>query len=160
MLSLRPSERLPSITATAIVIVIIFSSVTVFALCVSRCANHASKASAIQVIHSVHTVGTFLRIPTDPSVLIFWVAITVALCDTFLMFSTILFFIIQPHQQPLHFSPATFSASLSRGLCNCFLLLFIIMAVQNSGCRDILYNDWAASRSQSMQRPKSLQLTS
>ena len=34
------------------------------------------------------------------------------------------------------------------------------MAVKTSGCPDILYNDWAASRNQSMQRPKSLQLKS
>ena len=27
------------------------------------------------------------------------------------------------------------------------------MAVETSGCPDILNNDWAASRSQSMQRP-------
>ena len=32
-----------------------------------------------------------------------------------------------------------------------------IVAVKTSGCPDILYNDWAASRNQSMQRPKSLQ---
>ena len=67
VLSLRPPERLPNITAIVIVIVIIFSTVTVFALCISRRANHAPKASAIQVIHSVHTVGTFQRIRADPS---------------------------------------------------------------------------------------------
>ena len=34
------------------------------------------------------------------------------------------------------------------------------MAVKTSGSPDVLYNDWAASRSQSMQRPKSLHLKS
>ena len=38
------------------------------------------------------------------------------------------------------------------------IIITIIMSVKTSGCPDILYNDWAASRSQSMQRPNSLQL--
>ena len=41
-----------------------------------------------------------------------------------------------------------------------FNKVIIIMEVKTSGCPDILYNDWAASRSQSMQRPKSFQLKS
>ena len=40
------------------------------------------------------------------------------------------------------------------------IIIIIIMAVKTSGCPDILNNDWAASRSQSMQQPKSLQLKS
>ena len=40
------------------------------------------------------------------------------------------------------------------------LNIIIVMAVKTSGCSDILYNDWAASRSQSMQGSKSLQLKS
>ena len=40
------------------------------------------------------------------------------------------------------------------------IVIIIIMAVKTSGCPDILYNYWAASRNQSMQRPKSLQLKS
>ena len=35
------------------------------------------------------------------------------------------------------------------------IIVIVIMVVKTSGCPDILYNDWAASRSQSMQRPKS-----
>ena len=34
-------------------------------------ANHAPKASVTQVNHSVHTLSTFLRIRTDPSMQIF-----------------------------------------------------------------------------------------
>ena len=33
------------------------------------------------------------------------------------------------------------------------IIIIIIMAVKTSGCPDILNNDWAASRSQSMQVP-------
>ena len=40
------------------------------------------------------------------------------------------------------------------------IMIIIIMAVKTSGCPDILNNDRAASRSQSIQRPKSLQLKS
>ena len=36
-------------------------------------------ASDTQVIHSDHTLSTFLRIRADPSMLIFWVSVTLAL---------------------------------------------------------------------------------
>ena len=55
---------------------------------------HAPGASDTQVIHSDHTVSTFLMIRADPSMLIFWVSVTLALSDTLLMFSTIPFFIV------------------------------------------------------------------
>ena len=79
------------------VIIIIISSITVFAgvLVVHQpCANHALGASVTQVNHSVHTLSTFLRIRADPSMQIFWISVTVALSDTFLMFSTIPFFTV------------------------------------------------------------------
>ena len=57
-------------------------------------AYHAPGASDTQVIHSDHTLSTFLRICADPSMLIFWVSVTVALSNTLLMFSTIPFFIV------------------------------------------------------------------
>ena len=40
------------------------------------------------------------------------------------------------------------------------LNIISVMAVKTSGCSGILFNDWAASRSQPMQGPKSLQLKS
>ena len=43
---------------------------------------------------SVHTLSTFLRICADPSMQIFCVSVTVALSDTFLIFSIIPFFIV------------------------------------------------------------------
>ena len=57
-------------------------------------AYHAPGASDTQVIHSDHTLSTFLRIRADSSMLIFWVSVTVALSNTLLMFSTIPFFIV------------------------------------------------------------------
>ena len=57
-------------------------------------AYHAPRASDTQVIHSDYTLSTFLRIRADPSMLIFWVSVTLALSDTLLMFSTIPFFIV------------------------------------------------------------------
>ena len=70
-------------------IIIIVSSITAFAgvLFVHQpSANHAPGASVTQVNHSVHTLTTFLRIRADPSMQIFWITVTVALSDTFLMF--------------------------------------------------------------------------
>ena len=55
---------------------------------------HAPGASDTQVIHSDHTLSTFLMIPAGPSKLIFWVSVTLALSDTLLTFSTIPFFIV------------------------------------------------------------------
>ena len=52
-------------------------------------ANNAPGASVTQVNHSVHTLRTFLRIRADPSTQIFWISVTVAPSDTFLIFSTI-----------------------------------------------------------------------
>ena len=49
--------------------------------------NHAPGASATQVNHSVHTLNALLRIHADSSTQIFWVSVTVACSDTFLMFS-------------------------------------------------------------------------
>ena len=80
-----------------IIIIIIFSTVTVLAgvpFIHQPGANHAPKASVIQVIHSVHTLSNFSRIPADLNTLIFWVSVNVALPDTFLVFSTIPFFIV------------------------------------------------------------------
>ena len=57
-----------------IIIIIIVSSITVFAgvLFVHQpSANHAPEASVTQVNHSVYTLSTFLRIRTDPSIQIF-----------------------------------------------------------------------------------------
>ena len=51
-------------------------------------------ASDTQVVHSNHTLSTFLRIRADTTMLIFWVSVTLALSDTLLMFSTIPFFIV------------------------------------------------------------------
>lgn len=67
-----------------LVIIIIVSSVTVFArvLFVHQLGtNHAPETSDTQAIHSVHTLSTFLGICTDPRMLIFWVSVTVALSD-------------------------------------------------------------------------------
>ena len=85
-----------TVTITIIIIIIttiinIMSFVTVFAIVLfvrQRGANHAPEASVTQVNNSVHTLSTFLRIRTDPSMHIFWVSFTVALPDTFLMFLT------------------------------------------------------------------------
>ena len=74
------------------IIINIISFVTVFAIVLfvrQRGANHAPRASVTQVNQSVHTLSTFLRIRTDPSMQIFWVSFTVVLPYTFLMFSTI-----------------------------------------------------------------------
>ena len=56
--------------------------------------NQSPGASVTQVNHSVHTLSTFLRFRTVPSRQIFWISATVALSDTFLLFSTIPFGII------------------------------------------------------------------
>ena len=56
--------------------------------------NQSPGASATQVNNSVHTLSTFLRFRTVPSMQIFWISATVALSDTFLLFSTIPFRII------------------------------------------------------------------
>ena len=50
--------------------------------------------SFTQVIILVHTLSTFLRIRADRSMQIFWNSVTVALSDTFLMFSIIIIIII------------------------------------------------------------------
>ena len=85
-----------TVTITIIIIIIttiinIMSFVTVFAIVLfvrQRGANHAPEASVTQVNNSVHTLSTFLRIRTDPSMHIFWVSFTVALPDTSLIFLT------------------------------------------------------------------------
>ena len=46
-------------------------------------ANHAPRASVTQVNHFVHTPSTFLRIRADPSMQIFWIAVTAAVSDTY-----------------------------------------------------------------------------
>ena len=65
----------PKVTgASSKKIIIIISFITVFAgvLFVHQLgANHAPRASVIQVNHSVHTLSTFLRIRVDPSMKIF-----------------------------------------------------------------------------------------
>ena len=50
--------------------------------------------SFTQVIILVHTLSTFLRIRADRSMQIFWISVTVALSDTFLVFSIIIIIII------------------------------------------------------------------
>ena len=80
---------------------------------------HAPGASDTQVIHSDHTLSTFLRIRADRSMLIFRVSVTVALSDTLLMFSTIPSFIVPSAQQPqgsLQFLSTTFCVFLTLGL--------------------------------------------
>ena len=80
-----------------IIIIIIISFITVSAgvFFVHQLGiNHAPGASDTQVIHSDHILSTFLRIRADPSVLIIWVSVIVALSDTFWMFSTIFIIII------------------------------------------------------------------
>ena len=82
-------------------------------------AYHVPGASDTQVIHSDHTLSTFLRIRADPSMLIFWVSVTLALSATLLMFSTIPFFIVPSApttQGSLQFSSATFSVFKTLGL--------------------------------------------
>ena len=86
-----------NIIITLIIIIItiiinIISFVTVFTIVLfvrQRGANHAPRASVTHVSQSVHTLSTFLRIRTDPSMQILWVSFTVALPATFLMFLTI-----------------------------------------------------------------------
>ena len=56
-----------------VIIINIISPVTVFAGVLfghQPGANHAPRASVTQVNHSVHTLNTFLRIRTDPSIII------------------------------------------------------------------------------------------
>ena len=78
----------------AIIIYLLYHSLC-WCLCVHQPgAHHAPGASDTQVTHSDHTLSTFLRIRADPSMLICWVSVTLALSDTFLMFSTIPFFIV------------------------------------------------------------------
>ena len=50
--------------------------------------------SFTQVIILVHTLSIFLRIRADRSMQIFWISVTVALSDTFLMFSIIIIIVI------------------------------------------------------------------
>ena len=119
-----------------ILIIIIIIIIIIYVLYHSLCwclfvhqpgAYHAPRASDTQVIHSDHTLSTFLRIHADPSMLIFWVSVTLALSDTLLMFSTIPFLLYQAHQQPLgslQFSSATFSLFLTLGSCTCFFFYF------------------------------------
>ena len=57
-------------------------------------ANHAPRASVTQVSLSVQILSTFLRIPADPNMQIFWISVTLALLDTFSMFSIIPFFTV------------------------------------------------------------------
>ena len=65
-----------NVIITIIIIIIttiinIMSFVTVFAIVLfvrQRGANHAPEASVTQVNNSVHTLSTFLRIRTDPSI--------------------------------------------------------------------------------------------
>ena len=67
------SVLLPLLIIIIIIIIIIISFITVFAgvLFVHQPgANHAPRASVTQVNHSVHTLNTFLRIRTDPSIII------------------------------------------------------------------------------------------
>ena len=67
------SVLLPLLIIIIIIIIIIISLITVFAgvLFVHQPgANHAPRASVTQVNHSVHTLNTFLRIHTDPSIII------------------------------------------------------------------------------------------
>ena len=75
----------------------IISSATVFAgvLFVHQSAtNRTPGASVTQINHFVHTLSTFLRIRANPNMQIFWTSVTVALSNTFLMFSTIPFFTV------------------------------------------------------------------
>ena len=57
-------------------------------------ANHAPRASVTQVNLSVQILSTFLRIRADPNMQIFWISVTLALLDTFSMFSIIPFFTV------------------------------------------------------------------
>ena len=91
------------ITAIIIIIIIINIITIIYLLYHSLCwclfvhqpgAYHSPGASDTQVINSDHTLSTFLRIRADPSMLIFWVSVTLALSDTLLMFSTIPFFFV------------------------------------------------------------------
>ena len=86
-----------------IIVIIIIIIIIIYLLYHSLCwclfvhqpgAYHVPGASDTQVIHSDHTLSTFLRIRADPSMLIFSVSVTLALSDTLLMFSTIPFFIV------------------------------------------------------------------
>ena len=76
-------------------IIIIVSYVTVFAgVLFQPGSKHAPGVSFTQVIILVHTLSIFLRIRADRSKQIFWISVTVALSDTFLMFSIIIIIII------------------------------------------------------------------
>ena len=76
-------------------IIIIVSYVTVFAgVLFQPGSKHAPGVSFTQVIILVHTLSIFLRIRADRSMQIFWISVTVALSDTFLMFSIIIIIII------------------------------------------------------------------
>ena len=60
--------------ATIIIIIVIIIIIIVFAgvlFVYQSGANHAPRASATRVNHSVHTLSTFLRICADPSTQIF-----------------------------------------------------------------------------------------
>ena len=83
--------------ATIIIIIIIIIIIVVFAgvlFVYQSGANHAPRASATRVNHSIHTLSTFLRICADPSTQIFWISVTVAASNTFFMFSTILLLLL------------------------------------------------------------------
>ena len=108
----KETRRVPLIITILVIIIIIIISIIItiiilitiyYLLYHSLCwclfidqpgAYHASGASDTQVIHSDHTLSTFLRIRADRSILIFWVSVTEALSDTLSMFSTIPFLIV------------------------------------------------------------------
>ena len=56
--------------------------------------NHAPRASVTLVNLSVQILSTFLRIRADPNMQIFWISVTLALLNTFSMFSIIPFFTV------------------------------------------------------------------
>ena len=90
-------KQLVIFTIITIIIIVISTFITVSAgvLYVRQPgANHTPRASVTQVNHSVQILCTFLRIRADPNMQIFWISVTLALLDTFSMFSIIPFFTV------------------------------------------------------------------
>ena len=112
-------------------------------------AYHAPGASDTQVIHSHHTLSTYPRIRADPSMLIFWVSVTLALSDTLLMFSTISFFIVPSAPTTTGITSVfichILCISNSRSLCFFFILLLLLLwQLKRMDARTYIHERWAS----------------
>ena len=80
------------------------------------------------ISHTSHSLSTFLRIRADPSMLIFWISVTVALSDTLDVFYHFLLYCTRgtnDHRDHFSFHLPHRSVFLTLDLCTCFSFLFL-----------------------------------